>query len=90
VRKRIRIVVENVVNRQVLVPLNQNQFDALVDFCFNVGAANFTKSSLLRMVNMKSFKTATREFLLWDKVDGRVVPGLTARRTAEMNLWLTA
>ena len=78
------------VNRLVSVPLTQNQFDALVDFVFNVGAGNFETSTLLRNVNASDFAGAAAEFQKWDHVHGVVVPGLLRRRQAEANLFQTA
>src|ERR1035437_8106279 len=43
------------VNHQVKVTINQNQFDALVSLCFNIGATNFASSGLLRYVNTSHF-----------------------------------
>jgi len=78
------------VNRSVSVPLTQNQFDALVDFVFNVGAGNFQSSTLLRDLNASNFAAAAAEFQKWDHVHGVVVPGLLTRRQAEAELFQTA
>ena len=75
------------VNRLVTSPLTQNQFDALVDFTFNLGCASLMHSTLLRRVNAGEFAEAAREFLLWDHVRGRVFPGLLRRRQAEMEMF---
>jgi len=75
------------VNRLVTTPLTQNQFDALVDFTFNLGCASLMHSTLLRRVNAGEFAEASREFLLWDHIRGRVVPGLLRRRQAEMEMF---
>lgn len=75
------------VNRLVTAPVTQNQFDALVDFTFNLGCASFAHSTLLRQVNAGDFALAAGEFLLWDHVHGRVVSGLLRRRQAEMELF---
>jgi lysozyme len=77
------------VNRMVTAKINQNQFDALVDFTFNLGCANLSQSTLLRYVNAGEFGLAAAQFLLWDHVCGRVVPGLLRRRQAEMELFQT-
>lgn len=76
------------VNRLVTGPVSQNQFDALVDFTFNLGCANLASSTLLRQVNAGDLAAAAKEFLLWDHVHGRVVPGLLRRRQAEMELFV--
>lgn len=75
------------VNRLITESISQNQFDALVDFTFNLGCASLARSTLLRCVNAGDIATAAKEFLLWDHVHGRVVPGLLRRRQAEMELF---
>lgn len=78
-----------VVNKVVTVPLNQNQFDALVDFVFNLGSGNFQSSTLLKLLNSGDYAGASAQFPLWNHAGGVVVPGLTARRLAEQNLFNT-
>lgn len=75
------------VNDKVKVPLTDNQFSALVSFCFNVGAGNFNKSSLLRLLNEKNYSAVPTELKKWTKGGGRVLPGLVKRRAAEAKLW---
>lgn len=71
------------------VMLTQNQFDALVDFAYNLGVGALHSSTLLRLVNAGDFADAAPEFLRWDHVNGTTVPGLTRRRQAEMELFET-
>ena len=71
------------VNRKVTVAISQNQFDAMVDFCFNAGRGNFLQSTLLRKVNAGDFAGAAAQFGLWVHAGGEVVPGLVRRRQAE-------
>ncbi len=78
------------VNRLVTVPLTQNQFDALVDFVFNLGSGNFAKSTLLRELNAGNTAAAAAQFLVWNRAGGVVLPGLTRRRQAEAELFETA
>ena len=59
---------ESSINGAVTVQLNQNQYDALVSFVFNVGGPKFRSSTLLTLFNSKQFKKAANEFLKWDKV----------------------
>jgi lysozyme len=73
----------------VKVPLTQNQFDALVDFVFNVGAHNFEKSTLLIKLNKQDYKGAAEEFPRWNRAAGHVLGGLIRRRGAERTLFLT-
>jgi lysozyme len=75
------------VRRAVRVKLAQHQFDALVDFCFNVGRGNCLGSSLLRYVNQGEFDAAAVQFGLWVHAGGKVVPGLVRRRAAEAALF---
>lgn len=81
---------ETEVKKLVNVDLNQNQFDALVSFEFNVGKLG--KSTLLRLLNAGQYLSAAQQFLKWNKahVNGKLVAlkGLTTRRTLEMNLFL--
>jgi lysozyme len=75
------------VNRVVTSNINQNQFDALVDFTFNLGCASLSQSTLLRFVNAGDFASAAPQFLRWDHLRGVVIPGLSRRRQAEMALF---
>jgi len=75
------------VRRLVTGAISQNQFDALVDFTFNLGCGSLEGSTLLKMVNAGDMAGAAREFLVWDHVNGEVVPGLLRRRQAEMALF---
>ncbi|GGG66092.1 lysozyme [Edaphobacter dinghuensis] len=75
------------VNRAVTSNIAQSQFDALVDFVFNLGCGSLLSSTLLRYINAGQFDLAAPQFLLWDHAGGVVVPGLLARRQAEMALF---
>lgn len=79
---------ENTVNFYVTVPLNQNQFDALVSMCFNLGSAMFKNSDgsntrLLAYLNAGQYDQAAAEMLRWNHAGGVVVAGLTVRRAQE-------
>lgn len=74
---------QRVVNIFVTVPLLQAEFDALVDFTFNLGSGNFLKSTLLKLLNQGNYSAAANEFERWDKAGGVVVAGLLRRREAE-------
>lgn len=76
------------VNNLVKVHLNQNQFDALVSFSYNLGLGNLNSSTLLRKLNAKDYSGAADEFLKWNKAGGKVLDGLTLRRQSEKNLFL--
>lgn len=85
-RADLSSAVQNV-RRALRVNLAQHQFDALVDFCFNVGCGSFRGSSLLRDVNQSNFDTAAVQFGLWVHAGGKVVQGLVRRRAAETALF---
>jgi lysozyme len=78
------------VHELVAWPLSQKQFDALVDFVYNVGTGNFTNSTLLKMINQRDFIGAGEQFLRWNKAGGHVMAGLTKRREQERELFLSA
>lgn len=75
------------VNSLVTVPLTQGQFDALVDFTFNLGSGTFKRSRLLAMVNRRDFGGAAGQFGLWVFAGGKIEPGLVTRRKAEMQMF---
>jgi lysozyme len=81
------IEAERTVERLVRVTLTQGQFDALVDFCFNLGAGRLKTSSLLRELNAGRYGIAGEQLLRWDFAGGVVNSGLRARRQAEFGLW---
>lgn len=86
-------VFEDVVNRLVKVPLNQSQFDALVDFSYNVGEPQFSGSTLLRKLNAKDYVAVPKELMRWTKARDpktgllKELAGLKKRRQAEVDLW---
>lgn len=82
-------VFEQAVNDLVAVDINQNEFDALVSFAFNVGAGALNRSTLLRVLNKGRRQAAADEFLRWNRAGARVLAGLTRRRAAERTLFLT-
>lgn len=81
---------EKGVNQYVIVPLTQNQFDALVSFTFNLGVGNLKSSTLLRVLNAGQYQDAAEQILRWDKAGGKQVAGLTRRRVAERALFISA
>lgn len=80
---------ENDVLKLVKVKLNQNQFDALVSFAYNVGSRALSTSTLLKKLNSGDIKGAADEFLRWNKSGGKAMPGLTKRRKAEREVFLS-
>lgn len=79
--------VEKAIDKNVTVKLNQNQYDALCSWVFNVGEFSLHNSTLLKKLNAGDFKGAAAEFLRWDKAAGKTLPGLTRRRIAEAALF---
>jgi len=80
---------ESAVNAAVKVPLTQNQFDALVSFTYNLGAGNLRSSTLLKKLNASDYAGAADEFPKWNKAGGKELAGLTRRRNAERDLFLS-
>ena len=78
---------ELAVRNLVKVPLNQNQFDALVSFTFNLGAGALSRSTLLKHLNAGNYSAAAGQFKLWNMAGGKPVLGLTRRRAAEADLF---
>lgn len=78
---------EDCVNQKVEVKLNQNQFDALVSFTFNVGSQAFGDSTLLLILNQAKYYLAAKEFHRWVYANKRKLPGLVRRRQAEYDLF---
>ena len=83
-------VYENQVALLVTKPINQNQFDALVSFTYNLGATNLGKSTLLKKVNINpKDKSIADEFVKWNRAGGKVLNGLTKRRKDEAALYFS-
>lgn len=70
--------------------LTQNQFDAMVSLCFNIGPEAFAKSTLIRRFNEGDIAGAADAFLMWNKGGGKVLQGLVNRRKEEQALFLRA
>lgn len=87
-------VAEARVERDVKVPMTQNEYDALVSFTFNCGGGALDESTILRLLNAEDRHGAAQAFLMWDKAEihgkMQVSETLLARRTREMNLFLLA
>ncbi|MGL5126136.1 MAG: lysozyme [Fusobacteriaceae bacterium] len=81
------IYFENAVNKNVKIKLNQNMFDALVSFTYNLGEGNLKSSTLLKLLNSENYYEASEQFVRWNKAGGKVLTGLTRRREAERDLF---
>lgn len=82
-------IVYPTIEEYVNVELNQNQFDSLCSFIYNVGNGAFISSTLLKKLNKNDYIGASEELLRWNKDNGKVVSHLTERRTAEKQLFRT-
>lgn len=78
---------EQAVEHLAKVPLTQGQFDALVDFCFNLGSGRLASSTLLKSLNSGQYQDAAEQLIRWDIAAGVENAGLKTRREAELALW---
>lgn len=81
---------EDHLKKIVNATLTQNQFDALVSLCYNIGPLNMQSSTIIKKVNANpADPSIRREFEKWIYASGRVLPGLVKRRNAEANLYFS-
>ena len=80
-------IADAAVERLVKVQLTQGQFDALVDFAFNLGAGRLASSTLRTYLNSGKYDAAGWELLAWDHAGSRELASLKIRREAEFRLW---
>jgi lysozyme len=89
----LKIIVTNFedgVNKYVKKDLTQNQFNSLVSLAYNIGVGNFSKSTLLKLVNINpNDSNIAKQFLRWNKAGGQVLKGLTNRRIKESANYFT-
>ena len=78
---------ENYIHNLVSCPLNQNQFDALVSWVYNLGSSNLQASTLLKVLNAGDYEGVPAQIMRWNKAGGKVLEGLTRRRQAEADLF---
>lgn len=81
--------VETCIERNVVAPLTQGQYDALCSLIFNIGQAAFVKSTLMRLLNQRDYAGAAQQFERWNIAAGQVNLGLTNRRAAERAMFLS-
>ena len=79
---------EQAVNGAVNIPLNQNQFDALVSLAYNIGTGAFNKSTLVKKLNAGDIRGAADQFDVWINAGGKRMQGLVKRRAREKALYL--
>ena len=80
---------EQTVNNTVKVPLNQNQFDAMVSLAYNIGTDAFSKSTLVKKLNGNDIRGAADQFDVWVNAGGKRMQGLVNRRAKEKALFLS-
>jgi lysozyme len=80
--------VDSCLDKYVKVTINQNQFDALASFIYNVGENAFVKSTMLTLINRGELKVAASQFDRWVFDNGIKVNGLVNRRTKEKRLFI--
>ncbi|GAA5100335.1 lysozyme [Bartonella acomydis] len=78
---------ENAVEQAVQVSLTDEQFAALVSFCYNIGTTAFCNSTLLKKLNNSEYEAIPAELQKWTKAGGKRLQGLVHRRAAEAGLW---
>ena len=79
---------EGYINNLVTAELNQNQFDAMVSWVYNLGGGNLKASTLLKVLNAGDYAGVPAQIMRWNKAGGKVLEGLTRRRQAEANLFM--
>jgi len=80
---------EGYINNLVTAELNQNQFDAMVSWVYNLGGGNLKASTLLKVLNAGDYNGVPAQMMRWNKAGGKVLEGLTRRRQAEADLFAT-
>lgn len=68
---------------------SQNQYDAMVSLCYNIGPGNFKKSSVARLHREGKYAQAAAAFMMWVKGGGKIIGGLIKRRNKEKALYLS-
>jgi lysozyme len=78
---------EGYINDMISVELNQNQYDAMVSWVYNLGGGNLKASTLLKVLNSGNYSGVPEQIMRWNKAGGKVLEGLTRRRQAEADLF---
>ena len=80
---------ESGVSSLITAPTTQGQFDAMVSLAYNIGLGNFGKSTLLKKHNARCYTCAAGQFRVWNRANGKVMNGLTKRRAAEREVYMS-
>ncbi|WOE32197.1 MULTISPECIES: lysozyme [unclassified Acinetobacter] len=80
--------VDSCLDQNIKVKINQNQFDALASFVYNVGETAFIKSTMLTLINQNNLAAAAHQFDRWIFDNGKRIQGLVNRRAKEKELFL--
>lgn len=80
---------ESGVSSLITAPTTQGQFDAMVSLAYNIGLGNFGKSTLLKKHNARCYTCAADQFRVWNRANGKVMNGLTRRRAAERQVYMS-
>ncbi|HFZ1395694.1 TPA: lysozyme, partial [Klebsiella pneumoniae] len=80
---------DQAVSKMLKVSVTQNQYDALVSLAYNIGTRALSTSTLMKKLNAGDVKGAADEFLRWNRSGGKVMAGLTNRRKAEREAFLS-
>ena len=78
---------EGYINDKVTVALNQDQFDAMVCWVYNLGSGNLASSTLLKVLNEGDYEAVPEQMKRWNKAGGKVLNGLIKRRDSEAKLF---
>lgn len=87
-RTNVQIYVD-AVNKAITKIPTQNQFDAMVSLCYNIGVGNFSKSTLVKKFNQGDIQGTADQFPRWNLAGGKVLQGLVNRRAKERVLFLS-
>lgn len=80
---------ESGVSSLITAPTTQGQFDAMVSLAYNIGLGNLGKSTLLKKHNARCYTCAADQFRVWNRANGKVMNGLTKRRAAEREVYMS-
>lgn len=80
---------EDAVSMVVKVPVSQNEFDAMVSLCYNIGPGAFKSSTVVKKLNAHDRVGAAAAFANWNKAGGKILPGLVRRRADEAKQFQT-